>query len=97
MINRERLISELVDDVRYEMLSSIECGFDYMNFEKDFGKATVCVEVREHRLQNGFYGDDMDVYITHEGNQQSPRLEKAIRAALPNWWDVRREVLRQIA
>lgn len=92
MLNRERFISELVDDVRCEMKTNIECGFDYMYYEKEYGTATVCVDVTEYRQSNGMYNEVTDVYVTHEGEQQSPLLEALIRQSIPNWMDVKREV-----
>ena len=88
-----KIIKNIVDSVREAMKDAIESGYDYMNFEKVCGDAAVYVDVREVRLSNGMYIDDLDVCVYHaEGSHQSPRLESAIRSAIPNWFDVKEEV-----
>ena len=89
----KRIIRNIVDSVREAMKDAIESGYDYMNYEKVCGDAAVYVDVREVRLSNGMYIDDLDVCVYHaEGSHQSPRLESAIRSAIPNWFDVKEEV-----
>ena len=89
----KKIIRNIVDSVREAMRDAIESGYDYMNFEKVCGDAAVYVDVREVRLSNGMYIDDLDVCVYHaEGSHQSPRLESAIRSAIPNWFDVKEEV-----
>jgi hypothetical protein len=89
----KKIIKNIVDSVREAMKDAIESGYDYMNFEKVCGDAAVYVDVREVRLSNGMYIDDLDVCVYHaEGSHQSPRLESAIRSAIPNWFDVKEEV-----
>ena len=89
----QTIIKEVADGVLAAMKDAIESGYDYMNFEKVCGDAAVYVDVREVRLSNGMYIDDLDVCVYHaEGSHQSPRLESAIRSALPDWFDIKREV-----
>lgn len=89
----KRIIRNIVDSVREAMKDAIESGYDYMNYEKVCGDAAVYVDVKEVRLSNGTYIDDLDVCVYHaEGSHQSPRLESAIRSAIPNWFDVKEEV-----
>ena len=89
----KKIIKNIVDSVHEAMKDAIESGYDYMNFEKVYGDAAVYVDVREVRLSNGMYIDDLDVCVYHaEGSHQSPRLESAIRSALPDWFDIKREV-----
>lgn len=89
----KKIIKNIVDSVREAMKDAIESGYDYMNFEKVCGDAAVYVDVREVRLSNGMYIDDLDVCVYHaEGSHQSPRLESAIRSAIPNWFEVKEEV-----
>ena len=89
----KKIIKNIVDSVREAVKDAIESGYDYMNFEKVCGDAAVYVDVREVRLSNGMYIDDLDVCVYHaEGSHQSPRLEQAIRSAIPNWFDVKEEV-----
>ena len=89
----KKIIRNIVDSVREAMKDAIESGYDYMNYEKVCGDAAVYVDVKEVRLSNGTYIDDLDVCVYHaDGSHQSPRLERAIRSAIPNWFDVKEEV-----
>lgn len=89
----KKIIKNIVDSVHEAMKDAIESGYDYMNFEKVYGDAAVYVDVREVRLRGGVYIDDTDVCVYHaESCHQSPRLELAIRSAIPNWFDVKEEV-----
>ena len=88
----KKIIKNIVDSVREAMRDAIDSGYDYMNYEKVYGDAAVYVDVREVRLRNGMYIDDLDVCVYHADNShQSPRLEDAIRRAIPNWFDVKEE------
>ena len=50
------------------------------------------VVVEEHRTLSGRY-DDVQVMVLHDDcTHQSPLLEKEIEKALPNWFNVEREV-----
>ena len=92
----KKIIKNIVDSVREAMKDAIESGYDYMNFEKVCGDAAVYVDVREVRLSNGMYIDDLDVCVYHaESCHQSPRLEQAIRNAIPNWFKVKEDVIGQ--
>lgn len=92
----KKIIMNIVDSVTEAMKDAIESGYDYMNFEKVCGDAAVYVDVREVRLRNGMYIDDIDVCVYHsDGSHQSPRLESAIRSALPDWFDIKREVIER--
>ena len=89
----QEIIKAVADGVLDAMKDAIESGYDYVNYEKVYGDAAVYVDVREVRLRGGMYIDDLDVCVYHaEGGHQSPRLEKAIRDAVPNWFKVKEEV-----
>ena len=89
----QEIIKAVADGVLDAMKDAIESGYDYVNYEKVYGDAAVYVDVREVRLRGGMYIDDLDVCVYHaESGHQSPRLEKAIRDAVPNWFKVKEEV-----
>ena len=95
-MNRQKLIKEVANEVHGEMYSRINDGMCWMYWERFYGLARVCVEVTEVILNNGSVIDDVDVYVAHDDmTHESPLLEKAIRKALPNWFDVKREVERE--
>ena len=98
MKKSENIIKKVASEVKAEMVDSISQGCDWMVFEQEINGVPVKVEIREVRLRNGYYIDDVDVFIEHDDtSHQSPLLEKAIREALPNWFNVKAEVNRQIA
>lgn len=98
MKKSETIIKKVATEVKAEMMDSILQGCDWMVFEQEINGVPVKVEIREVRLKNGYYIDDVDVFIEHDDtSHQSPLLEKAIREALPNWFNVKAEVNRQIA
>ena len=98
MRKSERIINQVASGVREEMTDSISQGCDWMTYEREVCGVPVKVEIREVRLRGGYYIDDVDVFVEHDDtSHQSPLLEKAIREALPNWFNVKAEVNRQIA
>lgn len=93
MKKMQEIIKAVADGVLEAMKEAIRDGYDYMNYEKVYGDAAVYVDVREVRLRGGMYIDDMDVCVYHaESGHQSPRLEQAIRSAMPDWFKVKEEV-----
>lgn len=86
----QTIIKEVADGVLAAMKEAIESGYDYINYEKVYGDAAVYVDVKEVRLRGGLYIDDLDVCVYHaESGHQSPRLEQAIRKAMPDWFKVK--------
>ena len=97
-MNRQKLIIDIARAVHDEMYDCISQGWDRLSWEREYGLALVRVEVALVRLRNGMYIDDVDVAVMHDDNgHESPLLEKAIREALPDWFNVKDEVERQIA
>ena len=91
----EKFIKEIAGEVKDAMVLNIESGWDRLYWEKEIGTALIVVEVSEVRLRNGSYIDDTDVYVQHENPEHtSPTLERAIRKALPNWFDLKDEIER---
>lgn len=93
-MNRQKLLNGIASDVRSEMVTTIEDGFDWFRYEKEYGTALVLVDFREIRLTNGMLYDDVEVAVQHDDDNSriSSNLEKAIREALPDWFTVKREV-----
>lgn len=86
----QEIIKAVADGVREAMKDAIESGYDYINYEKVYGDAAVYVDVKEVRLRGGMYIDDVDVCVYHaETGHQSPRLEQAIRNAVPDWFKIK--------
>ena len=97
-MNRQKLINEIARAVHDEMYDCISQDWDRLSWEREYGLALVRVEVELVRLRNGMYIDDVDVAVMHDDStHESPLLEKAIREALPDWFNVKDEVERQIA
>ena len=96
MNKKQEIIKAVADGVREAMKDAIESGYDYINYEKVYGDAAVYVDVKEVRLRGGMYIDDVDVCVYHaESGHQSPRLEQAIRSAVPDWFEVKEEMSGQ--
>lgn len=90
------IIKKVASGVKDAMEDYISNGCDFMCWEVDVCSVPVKVEVREVRLSNGTYIDDVDVFVEHDDtSHQSPRLEAAIRKALPDWWAVKEDVERE--
>ena len=88
----KQVVRQVVDGVREEMARTIQFGDDSFSWEKDYDRATVIVECHEVRLANGFVIMDATVLVDHDNGNESPMLEQAIREALPDWWQVRKEI-----
>lgn len=92
----QKIVREIADGVLDAIRDAVESGYDYVNYEKVYGDAAVYVDIREVRLRGGMYIDDTDVCVYHaESCHQSPRLEQAIRNAIPNWFKVKEDVTGQ--
>ena len=87
-----QIINETVKGVHDEMYDCIQNDMRWMSYDKYYGLTIVRVEVEEHRTLSGRY-DDVQVMVLHDDcTHQSPLLEKEIEKALPNWFNVEREV-----
>lgn len=91
----QRIITDVADGVREEMVSSIAAGFGHVSYEYQIGTAYIIVEVAEKQLPTGYYDTDVDVCVLHDNIMHvSPNLEQAITEALPDWFAVRYETQR---
>lgn len=90
MTKLEKIIYTITGKVRAEIEDAIEFNHrDYM-VEEIYGEAWIQVE-GGLGLVNGWLVPYADVTIFHENNaHRSPRLEQAIKEALPKWEDVER-------
>ena len=87
----EQIINKVVNKVKVGMDDALE--FDYKNVcvEEIFGNAWIQVECGLN-LANGWLIPYADVTVFHDNNShESPRLEEAIKAALPTWDEVEKE------
>ncbi len=92
MTNLEKIIETITTKVREKIEDAIE--FDYRDYmvEEIYGKAWIQVEGGVQCV-NGWLLPYADVTIFHEDNShESPRLEQAIKEALPKWEDVERSL-----
>ena len=97
-MKRKQLMKEIQDSLKSEMREAILDGWDWMDFEQCFGDATVHVKLYEVRLAYGKYILDEDIWIEHLNRRhESPLLEKAVKEILPDWFQIKMEVNRQIA
>ena len=88
----ENLVKEIAAEVRKEMKSSIDGGFDWFCYEHDLKDCTINIECQRVSCVNGFLISDYDIWIDRENEQhESPIVINAIRQAMPEWYDVERE------
>lgn len=93
-------IESILNDVRTGVLSKMEDtilgGDNRFHYEKEYGEAYIDIEFHEVYC-GAFLLDDWDVHVSHEdATKESPLLEAALRAVMPDWFKVK-EDLMQIA
>ena len=96
MTRIENILSEVQAGVLSKMEDTILGGDNRFHWEKEFG--TAYVDIDFHEVYCGaFTIDDWDVHVSHEdATKESPLLEAALRAILPDWFETK-ERMRQIA
>lgn len=93
-------IESILNDVRTGVLSKMEDtilgGDNRFHYEKEYGEAYIDIEFHEV-FTGAFLLEDWDIHVSHEdATKESPLLEKALRAVMPDWFKVK-EDLMQIA
>ena len=83
----DTIIREMSDGVRQQMRTAIMAGDDRATYEKEYGDCVVVVDVRAYGTQI-----TLAVVSHYDAKHKSPRLEKVIEDAMPNWYSVEREV-----
>lgn len=91
----ERIIDEVCKAVENEMVQCVLDDWKRLHVEKEYGTAWVDVEI--HVVPSWMKLTDVQVRVLHEDDcHQSPTLEKAIIACLPDWFDIE-ERMQQVA
>ena len=93
----EKILKEVQAGVQSKMEDTILDGDNRFHYEKEYGEAYIDIEF--HEVYCGAYViDDWDVHVSHpDATKESPLLEQALRAVMPDWFKVKDEMLRQIA
>ena len=96
MKNYNQICKEVACDVKHEMQTAIEFGYDSFNYEKEYGTAIVIVEMYQRYVSN-YYMTFVDVVVAHEdAHHQSPRLTNAIKKSLPDFDTMQRNYERNL-
>lgn len=93
MTRTERILDEVKAGVLAKMEDTILGGDNRFHYEQEFG--TAWVDIDFHEVYCGaFMIDDWDVHVAHEdGHKESPMLEQALRAVMPDWFKVKEELV----
>ena len=88
----DTIVRELSDGVREQMREAILAGDDRATFEKEYGDCVIVVDVRA-------YGSQITLAVVshYDARHKSPRLERVIEDAMPNWYNVEREVASEFS
>ena len=88
----KRIVKQVIDGVHDEMYMAAVFNDTNWIWEQDYDRSTISVEGHEVRMANGMYFWDVQVLVDHDNDHESPLLENAILAAIPDMAKVRREV-----
>ena len=93
MTRIETILDEVRKGVQSKMEDTILGGDNRFHYEKEFG--TAYIDIDFHEVYCGaFMIDDWDVHVSHEdAHKESPMLEAALRAVMPDWFKVKEELL----
>ena len=91
-------IENILNDVRTGVLSKMEDtilgGDNRFHYEKEYGEAYIDIDFHEVYC-GAFLLDDWDVHVSHEdATKESPLLEKALRAVMPDWFKVKEDFMQ---
>ena len=90
----EKILTEVIQGVRSMMEDTILGGDNRFHYEKEYGEAYIDIEFHEVYC-GAFLIDDWDVHVSHEdSHKESPMLEAALRAVMPDWFKVKEELLQ---
>lgn len=89
MARIENILNEVRTGVQVMMEETILGGDNRFHYEKEYGTAYVDIEFHEVYC-GAFMIDDWDVHVSHEdARKESPMLEAALRAVMPDWFKVK--------
>ena len=92
----EKILTDVRKDVVARMEETIIMGGTHFIYEKNYGEAYIDIEFRE-TCNFPWLQQEFDVTVSHEDcHKRSPLLEQAIKAVMPNWFDIK-EKMRQTA
>ena len=83
----DTIVRELSEGMRQQMRQAIMAGDDMATYQKEYGDCVIMVDVRAYCSQI-----TLAVVSHYDARHKSPRLEKVIEDAMPNWYSVEREV-----
>ena len=94
MTRIENILNEVRKGVQEKMEETIIGGDNRFHFEKEYGKAYIDIDFHEVYC-GAFLIDDFDIHVSHEdGRKESPLLEAALRAVMPDWFKVKEDLLQ---
>lgn len=92
----DKLVKEIANDVRDEMRSSIEAGQEWFYYEHDLKDCTINIECKRVGCINGMVITDYDIWVVRDNVwHENPIVINTIRQAMPEWYDIEREVEEQ--
>ena len=89
----ENILSEVRTGVQEMMEQTIIGGDNRFHYEKEYG--TAYIDIDFHEVYCGaFMIDDFDIHVSHEDAcKESPMLESALRAVMPDWFKIKEELM----
>ena len=94
MTRIENILNEVRKGVQEKMEETIIGGDNRFHYEKEYG--TAYIDIDFHEVYCGaFLIDDFDIHVSHEdGCKESPLLEAALRAVMPDWFKIKEDLLQ---
>lgn len=93
MTKIESILNEVRLGVQAKMEDTILGGDNRFHYEREYGDAYIDIEF--HEVWTGaWYLDDWDIHVSHvDATKESPLLEKALRAVMPDWFKIKEELM----
>lgn len=89
----QNIINEVVAGVRTTMQDQILSGSYGMHYEHICGDAYIDIDIFEEN-RGGYYVVIEQVMVSHvDTAHRSPLLEQAIKAVLPDWYEMKEELM----
>lgn len=92
----EKILKEVRRDITERMEDIAYHGCKHFTYEKNFGDAFIDIDFWEV-CNFPWLRAEFDINVSHEdSHKRSPLLEQAIRAVMPDWFEIK-EKMKQIA
>ena len=92
----EKILKDVRKDIQARMEDTAYHGGKHFVYEKVIGTAYIDIDFWE-TCNFPWLHADFDIMVSHEdSHKRSPLLEKAIRAVMPDWFEIK-EKMKQIA